>query len=143
MVENKIIQHKISKNFTVEEMACKCGNCDFSDPEIDIGRLLAPIFVQKLQSMRSDLDKPFKVLSAARCEDHNLVVGGAKDSAHIVSQEKPSCAADICLVGWTSNERYMVLRAAIRFNMWGIGIYKNFIHVDSRKSRKSSWWGNY
>jgi hypothetical protein len=133
---------RLSRNFYVSEFACKgakCG-CIYSNPEVEPYLLVDPIFVQKLQAMRDDLEFPFKINSAARCIDHNKAVGGAKSSAHLVTALHPSRAVDVSMAGLTSEQRYLFLRAAIKYGMHGIGIYDSFIHIDNKK-RKALWRG--
>lgn len=137
---SNIYRQRISKNFFLDEFLCKCANnCIYSMPEIAPDVLLSQVFLDKLQMIRDDIGKPFRINSGARCIHYNEEIGGAKLSAHLVTALKPCEAADISTVGWSGAARYKFLRSALKHNMWGFGIAKNFIHIDSKKSRKSIW----
>ena len=142
MLNNKS-QQKISENFKLYEILCRCGKCLYSDPNIGIDILISEVFLDKLQAVRSDVGRYFTLNCGARCEQHNKDVGGAVNSAHLVTINKPSEAVDISTVKWSGLDRYKLIRSAYKYNMWGIGIYSNFIHLDSKKSRKSIWYGGY
>jgi len=142
-MSNDTNQQKIMINFRKSEFKCKCNSCRYSRDDIDIGELMDPIFLDKLQHMRTDVGKPFRINSGARCALYNESVGGVPISAHLVTGIQPACAADISMVGWSAAARYKFVKSAIKYNMWGIGIYKNFIHVDSKKKRKALWHGDY
>jgi uncharacterized protein YcbK (DUF882 family) len=76
-------------------------------------------------------DGPLFITSGYRCPAHNKAVGGAKRSYHMKGM-----AADV----WSENAtpedvaRCALLVPAIR----GIGLYRNFTHVDIRKEN-ASW----
>lgn len=123
---------RLSRNFFLDEFQCNCGSCDFEN-------LIDGLFVVKLQNIREDVGKPFKLNSAARCEEHNRLVGGYPGSAHLVTKDKPARAVDISTVGWTGEERYLLIKSAIKYGIRGIGIAKTFIHIDTKKRR--AVWG--
>ena len=52
----------ITANFSVHEMACKCG---FGKHEMD------EEFMRMLQTLRDEMQGPLRVTSGFRCEDHN------------------------------------------------------------------------
>ena len=138
-MSNSNKQPKLSKNFYKSEFLCKCGKCLYSMPDIDDDILVSEIFIGKLQAIRNDIEKVLKINSGARCPLHNESVGGAVTSAHLVTMLKPCEAADISVKGWSGAAKYKLLRSALKHNIWGIGIAKDFIHLDSKKSRKAIW----
>lgn len=59
--------------FTLDEFRCKCG----------CGRVnIASGLVFLLDMMRARMDSPLIINSGYRCQEHNVAVGGAKNSRH-------------------------------------------------------------
>ena len=116
---------KLSANFKVSEFACKDG----SDTV-----LISLCLVTVLQKIRDHFAKPVIINSAYRNDAYNKKVGGADYSQH-----KYGKAADIYISGV-----YPATIAAyvetIMPNTGGIGIYRNFVHVDVRAAR-ARWNG--
>jgi hypothetical protein len=139
---NKRKQLRLSKSFKVSEFLCSCGECYYSHRTCNAFDLVDPIFIQKLQGIRDDIDKSMKILSGARCSEYNQRVGGAENSAHLVSGLQPACAADISTSNWSALDRFLLIRAAYKYGMHGIGVYENFVHLDNKK-RKALWYGGY
>jgi len=110
------------KNFTKDEMECKCG----------CGMLPTPNFMERLQSLRTRYGKAMKVTSGARCSIHNAKVGGSAKSRHV-----EGIAVDIAATG---HEQYILTKLAIEMGFGGIGIAKTFIHLDTRDMRESVIW---
>jgi len=108
---NKIIR----THFTDKEMDCGCG-CE---------KTVAPELLVRLEALRALLDKPLPVTSGARCETHNREVGGRPHSWHL-----KGLAVDIACRD--SSLRIDILRNAGKLGFNGIGIAKNFIHLDLR-----------
>jgi uncharacterized protein YcbK (DUF882 family) len=104
-------------HFSEAEISCRCG-CG----EVSRLRLL-----KALEQVRVAIDRPMRVNSAVRCDDHNEEVGGVPDSYHL-----KGVAVDIDTFGWT-DEEYMSLRElAYAAGFRGFGLYNNFIHLDLR-----------
>lgn len=114
---------QLSKNFTSEEFACKCG-CGYDTPD--------PELIRMLQSARDLYGKSMIISSGCRCIKHNRTVGGATNSAHITGK-----AADILTP--TGADRYLIIKALIQagFERLGINFNKKFIHVDIDYSKPS------
>ena len=114
---------KLSKNFTSEEFACKCG-CGFDTPD--------PELIRMLQTARDLYGKPITITSGCRCIKHNALSGGTPNSAHIQGK-----AADIATP--TGTDRYLIIKALIQagFERLGINFNKKFIHVDVDYSKPS------
>ena len=107
---------RLSKNFTSEEFACKCG-CGYDTPD--------PELVRMLQTARDLYGKPITITSGCRCIKHNRNVKGASNSAHISGM-----AADIATP--TGAARYELLKALMSagFERIGINFAQRFLHVD-------------
>ena len=120
----------ISANFSVNEMACRCG-CGTS--EVD------PEFMRMLQELRDQMQGPLLVSSGKRCDHHNDAVSTAKNKkngVHTLGQ-----ASDILISG----ERAMLLfEKARKIGFSGIGLsqlgphHDRFVHLDT-KPRKALW----
>lgn len=108
-------------NFSRSEMACRhCGEW-----------YQWPVFMDRLQTARTDISRPFHILSAHRCALHNARVGGAPLSQHL------KLAADIALQG---HERQLLLSACKLAGFRGFGFYTTFLHIDLGRPRQ--WYGN-
>jgi len=113
-----------TKYFSPDEFICKCG-CQKIAMNAE--------FVSKLDELREWLGRPVWITSGFRCAEHNRQVGGSPRSYHLKGQ-----AADI--VCESGVDRYQLLAAAIRLGFGGIGIDKNFIHVDNRAEVVKRIW---
>ncbi len=112
----------LTKNFSRKELACPdCGLCD-----------MKPDFLAKLQQLRESWNRPLILNSAFRCPSHNKIVGGAADSQHLVGN-----AVDIHCID--SFERFGLLVRALSIGFRGIGISKDFIHIDMRDGSAVCW----
>ena len=114
---------QISKNFKLKEFQCKDGS---QLVKIDSELL------QKLQQLRDLIGKPIIINSGYRTESYNKKVGGAKNSYHMQGK-----AVDIKVNGMKPKE---IAKIAEEKGFTGIGIYKNFLHVDVRRI-KAVWRG--
>ena len=112
---------KLSANFRVREFACKDGSDKI---------LIDSDLVELLQKIRTHFEKPIKINSGYRTESHNKKVGGTKNSYHLKGQ-----ASDIQVVGI---HPILVAMYCEKLNAGGIGVYSNFIHVDTR-TKKYRW----
>lgn len=116
---------KLSKNFTVKEFACSDGTDTV---------FISLALVNLLQKIRDHFGKAVIINSAYRTEAHNKSIGGATYSQH-----KYGLAADIHINGVTSKEIAAYVETLLP-SSGGIGIYKNFCHIDVRRV-KSRWNG--
>ena len=92
------------------------------------------VLVNLLQKIRDHFGKAVIINSAYRTETHNKSIGGATYSQH-----KYGLAADIHINGVTPKEIAAYIETLLP-SSGGIGIYKNFCHVDVRRV-KSRWNG--
>lgn len=116
---------KLTKNFAIYEFACKCGNCTTVKIDTEL--------VAILQKVRDHFGKPVYINSGYRCAAHNKAVGGATNSNHTKGM-----AADIRVEGVAPIEVAKFLES---IGVKGIGLYDNFVHVDTRTS-KFFWFGH-
>lgn len=114
-------EKKLSTNFKVKEFACKDGSDKI---------LIDTDLVNLLQKIRSHFNKSVKITSGYRTESHNKKVGGATNSYHTKGM-----ACDIQVSGV---HPILVAMYAEKLNAGGIGVYSNFVHVDTRK--KNTRW---
>ena len=114
----------LSKNFSLSEFKCKCGECDQISPPLEL--------VTELQEMRDHFGKSVSIHSGHRCPKYNALVGGAKYSKHL-----EAVAADHTVEGHTPDEvqRYWLRKHPDKY---GIGRYNTFTHFDVR-SIKGRW----
>ena len=116
---------KLSSNFKVKEFACKDGNDTvFIESEL----------INVLQDVRAHFNKPITINSGYRTDKYNNKIGGAKYSQH-----KYGNAADIKVSGFSPSDVYNYLDTKYP-NSYGIGLYRNFVHIDVRPN-KSRWNG--
>lgn len=114
---------KLSLNFRVREFACKDGS--------DV-IFISPTLVDILQKVRTHFGKRVTVNSTYRTLSHNKSQNGATNSQHLYG-----LATDIVVSGASPKAVAQYVETLLP-NSGGIGIYKNFTHVDVR-STKSRW----
>lgn len=112
-------------DFSARELACKhCGECLFDDHSL-----------RCLQAYRNRQDSPVIITSGYRCAVHNRNVGGARHSLHLVGQ-----AFDLTMpMDRQTRSQAILMAGASGFR--GLGLYDNFIHVDTR--RDYTVWEQY
>jgi len=119
-------EEMLTLHFSKKEFQCPC--CRKLEINED--------FITRLECARVFARIPFVIASGYRCKKHNAKVGGVLDSAHTFG-----CAADIQVI--TERERFRIIYGLIWAQFNRIGIYKDFIHVDSDKiKRKDVMWTN-
>lgn len=104
---------RLTKNFTVKEMECPCcGGCDMND-----------MFMNHLQSLRTECNFAFIINSGWRCMDHNQSV-----SSNTRGQHSEGLAVDIkCTDRYKRAE--MITNALQMDYFLDIAISKTFIHI--------------
>ena len=105
--------------FTDEEIKCKCG-CGLI--------MYVPYFFYKVNTLRDIVGQPLRVNSWCRCAIHNLSVGGSLTSSHL-----KGLAVDLSIP--TEYIKYRVLLAAGEVHFRGVGVGKNFIHLDDDQDK--------
>jgi len=105
--------YKLSRNFTLGEMASKDGS-----PMV----LIHPALILALQAIRDHTGKPVAINSGYRSPAHNRSINGATNSLHTKGM-----AADIVIRGMTPLE---VASLAHDMGLGGIKAYPTFTHID-------------
>ena len=116
---------KVSKHFSREEFACKCG-CGFAVADVKL--------LEILEVVRERFDQPVTITSACRCDSHNKSVDGSDNSKH-----KLGIAADIIVKGTDAELVQSFLYSYIPYSC-GIGAYETFTHIDVRNDA-ARWKG--
>ena len=112
---------KVSKDFYLYEFESR----DTQEVKID------PVMIKLNQAFRDRVGIPYTPNSAYRTPEHNKRVGGSPKSQHLAGK-----AIDIPLLkGYTIEEMAGI---AEELGFTGIGLYQNFIHVDTREE-KARW----
>ena len=114
---------KLTKNFSREEFACKCGECG-GLTEMD------EVFLNRLQDARDVAGHPFKITSGYRCPAHEESVK-RPTSSHTTGR-----AVDISTPD--SRTKHSVVRSLIRAGLNLIGVGENFVHVDGDMSKAAN-----
>lgn len=114
--------------FDLSEFACQCKdkNCEGKEPRLKIN----PLLIQALNRVREAFGKPIVVTSGFRCLMHNAIVGGAKNSQHLLGT-----GVDIKPVSGGKEELQRLYDLCIledAFTGIGDGRHRNFVHLDVR-----------
>lgn len=122
---------KLTKNFTLEEFACKDGSATPTNLYPNLLRL-----ANNLQVLRDELNTAIHVNSGYRSATYNAKIGGAKFSQHVYGK-----AADITAKGFTPLQVYEKILELIeegKMQEGGLGIYDSWVHYDVREG-KARW----
>ena len=112
----------LTAHFSRSELACK--HC---------GLFNATVFLlDALEELRSLGPEAIIIHDGCRCAEHNVAVGGVKDSEHLLG-----IAADLEIAGLSLQQMYERAEKVGAFRNGGIGVYDHqaFIHVDARGHR--------
>jgi len=127
-MKNDRLRNMELKYFTISE---------FDSPDLkDSGDKMDLLFLLRLDQCRDLAGIPFKITSGYRTEEHNKKIKGVKDSSHT-----KGLAADI--LASTSQERYIIINAAIKVGFKRIGIGSTFIHLDTDTSKTQEVMWDY
>lgn len=111
---------QLSNNFKSTEFDCHGGGC-CNTTKVDLDLVVI------LQKIRDHFGVATVINSGYRCPTHNKAIGGASQSYHMKGQ-----AADINVKGIAPSE---VAKYAESIGVLGIGLYDNFVHVDTRTNK--------
>lgn len=114
----------LTKNFSRSEFRCNCGKCGLDT--IDSKTL------EVVQAVRDHFAAPVNVSSGHRCPAWNKRVGGASNSQHLHGR-----AADISVKGIYPKAVYLWIKSA--YPDVSLGLYKGFVHIDTRTSGPAYW----
>ena len=117
---------KVSEHFDRSEFKCKCGKCEFDTVDVKL--------LEILEDVRTHFKNPVRITSGCRCVTHNKAVGGSLGSKHLMGK-----ASDIVVDKVHENEVYAYLDEKYNDTL-GLGLYKGWVHVDSRE-HKARWKG--
>lgn len=90
-------KYQISEHFYAQEFVCKCGQCEYSNPDI-IEKIISPLLILKLEQSRARLNVPIIVTNGVRCENHHINIYKGRygnlwehfivwDSFHLVDEQ--------------------------------------------------------
>ena len=91
-----------------------------------------PFFLEKLDHLRHQCGFPFKITSGYRDPSHSIEARKTRPGTHAMG-----IAADIQIN--SGSEGYVIVKWAMEMGFNGIGIAKNFIHVDTRNTVQVMW----
>lgn len=124
---------QLTKNFKLEEFACKDGS-----PVPDAIFVNCQELADNLQVLRDTVDTPITIISGYRSPEYNQQCGGAPLSQHLTAK-----AGDLKASGMTSDELHAVIIDLIdqgKMKQGGVGLYPTFVHYDIRGT-KARWEG--
>ena len=115
-------------HFKASEFLMMGGGEDNALPPRELWPNVVPL-AQVLDALRIKLGGAIVLTSVYRNEAHNVAVGGVTGSQH-----GRFCAADFQAATGSPQQWAAMLRQMRESNMFqgGIGLYKNFVHVDTR-----------
>jgi len=116
---------QLTEHFNISEFHCKGAKCGCQQTLHD------PVLSAYLQQIRAHFGKPLYITSGYRCDKHNQAVGGVTGSLHTKGM-----AADFVIPGVKPLE---IAQFAEQIGIKGIGLYDQFVHIDTRES-KSFWY---
>lgn len=115
---------KISRHFTREEVACKCG-CGFDSMDVETLRVA--------DEARDFEGAAITPSSGCRCAAHNKAEGGSEKSYHPQAR-----AMDLP----SRNPKALYDHLCAKYpGKYGFGLYKTFVHVDTRTNGPARWTG--
>lgn len=120
---------QVGKYFQAWEFDCPCEKCKFTLISIDL--------VKGLDQMRKELGTHLVVSSGYRCDAHQKWL---KESGYPTavgrSQHQDGKAADVCSDGRSGSDLEVVAAMA---GFLSIGVGHDYVHVDTRFSKKRRW----
>jgi uncharacterized protein YcbK (DUF882 family) len=117
---NKRVTTQLSRNFSAEEWASKCGADIFK---------VHPILIAGVQEIRDACDFPIRITSGYRTVAHNEFVGGASDSLHTIGLAVDLQASD------RSESKLQRIIAEARKLGFVVRPYPTFVHIDCGEPR--------
>jgi len=108
--------------FSISEFECKYSGLNEMDEE----------FLNRLDRLRGLCGFPFVITSGFRSTMHPVESVKEKGGTHT-----QGIAADIAISNGL--ERYKIIKFALQLGFTGIGVAKNFVHVDTRKTTPVIW----
>jgi uncharacterized protein YcbK (DUF882 family) len=109
--------------FTLDEFDCQ----ETGENKIDYG------FVVSLDKLREACQFPFVITSGYRSPEHSA----EKSKPNGPGMHSRGLAADIAVAN--GHQRFVLANNAMKMGFRGIGIAKDFVHVDLRASESVLW----
>ncbi len=122
-------------HFTDKELMCGCGCLDCY-MQLD--------FMESLERIRVEMNRPLKLSSAKRCSTHNQTVSSTGPNGPHTDHGDGGQACDILISG---ADALRLVEVARKYGMTGIGIKQNgparkrFIHLDNLGSKYTEMSG--
>ncbi len=116
-----------SKNFSAEELRCKCQYCRLS-----VANAVEPRVLAQLQAVREELGEPMTITSAYRCPHHANEAKKLRPGTHA-----RGVAFDVS-VPWGA-KRMRIVELAMKHGAKGFGFARTFIHLDWGSPQFRSW----
>lgn len=88
------------------------------------------LLAKNLQVIRDEINAPIRVHSGYRSPEHNIAVGGARNSFHIKGMAADISSASVFPSDLAELIEYLMDEG--RIEKGGIGVYKTFVHYDIR-----------
>lgn len=109
--------------YTKADFACPhCGENLILDEVVDYANILA-----RLTGLYP------RISSGYRCREHNAVVGGVPDSAHVSGKAWDSIIT-------ASPDRRLYCSFAHSVGIVRIGLYADHLHLDLDETKPQGWW---
>lgn len=112
----------LSKYFSRNEIACKCG-CGLDTMDIETLRIADEAREYTAQAIYPS--------SGARCLSHNRSVGSRDTSKHVQCRAMDLPVAE--------PEKLYNFLCDKYHDKYGFGLYKTFVHIDTRTEGKARW----
>lgn len=116
---------QLTENFNLSEFDSKDGSITPLEVVASLTKL-----AMNLQALRDYVGKPIKINSGYRSPYHNEMIGGAKNSQHVLGK-----AADIVIEGYTPKQVFDIIERLQEKGSMAIGglhAYDTFTHFDIR-----------
>lgn len=126
----------LSKNLSRHEMACRCG-CGFDTVDFELVNCLQDC-VDNF-ALETGYKTHLIITGPNRCESRNMAAGGAAESQHVYGR-----AADFKLKAngeWIDPEEVYNYLHKKYPEKYGIGLYMNRVHFDTRTNGPARWLG--
>lgn len=121
----------LSKDFSRSEFACKCG-CGFDTVDAEL--------IKILQAERDFLNQRITITSGCRCIEYNEKVQKEANTNYIPYSSKSlhlqGRAADHVAEHNRPIDQHRFLKT---LSPGGLGLYKTFVHVDTRSHESVRW----
>jgi uncharacterized protein YcbK (DUF882 family) len=133
----------ISNNFSYSEFI---GNVKLNQVPINARMSIEKLVKEVLQPARDILGTSIQITSGWRSEEHNRLIGGAKDSQHI-----KGTACDLIIPRMTGIQSFEFFAKHFGNKIGGLGLYADerttgkFVHVDIRPRTQdaiTTWYRN-